>query len=100
MLGLLGGARPQPSPQSKPQSQPQPADDGLDAGDLLNVLLPAGIAFLQARQSGADTTAAAGQALISALMGGQVNPLQARSPRTAASGLIVQSILQGLTGQK
>jgi len=90
VLGLLGGGQP----------QPQPGDDKLDAGDVLNMLLPAGIAFLQARQSGADTKAAAGQALISALMGGQVNPLQANSPRTAAGGLIVQSILQGLVGQK
>jgi hypothetical protein len=37
--------------------------------------------------------------LTSALMGGQVNPLQAGTPRAAAGGLIAQSILQGLTSR-
>ncbi len=114
ILGLLAGAQPQPQQPPAQESllegvlgmlggaqpQPQAADNRLDAGDVLNVLLPAGMAFMQARQAGADPKAAAAQALISALMSGQVNPLQARSPRAAAGGLIAQSILQALTGQR
>jgi hypothetical protein len=86
---VLGMASGQPS-------QATPQDSDLDLGDVLNVLLPAGLAFLQAKQSGADTASAARQALMSALMGGQVNPLQANTPRTAAGGLVAQSILQAL----
>lgn len=94
---ILGGAAGRP-PQAGPAG---PQDDGLDLGDVLNVLLPAGLAFLQARQSGADTAEAAGQALIGALMGrGHVNPLQAGTSRTAAGGLIAQSILQALAGRR
>ena len=47
VLGLAGGQPPQAGPQ----------DNGLDLGDVLNALLPAGLAFLQAKQSGADTAA-------------------------------------------
>jgi hypothetical protein len=90
VLGLAGGQPPQAGPQ----------DNGLDLGDVLNALLPAGLAFLQAKQSGTDTATAAGQALIGALMGGQVNPLQANTPRTAAGGLIAQSLLQALTSRR
>ena len=90
VLGLAGGQQPQARPQ----------DNGLDLGDVLNALLPAGLAFLQAKQSGTDTATAAGQALMGALMGGQVNPLQANTPRTAAGGLIAQSLLQALTGRR
>jgi hypothetical protein len=90
---VLGMARGQP-----PQAGAQ--DEGLDLGDVLNVLLPAGLAFLQAKQSGADTASAVGQALMSALMGGQVNPLRASTPRAAAGGLIGQSVLQALAGRR
>jgi len=94
ILGSVGGQPPQAGPAG-------PQDDGLDLGDVLNALLPAGLAFLQARQSGADTAKAAGQALIGALMGrGHMNPLQAGTSRTAAGGLIAQSILQALTGRR
>ena len=89
VMGLAGG---QPS-------QPQPQDDELDLGGVLNVLVPAGLSFLQAKQSGADTKAAALQALGSALMGPQANPLQADTPRAAAGGLVAQGILQALTGR-
>jgi len=76
-------------------------DDGLDLGDVLNALLPAGLAFLQAKQAGADTAEAASQALIGALMGrGHVDPLQAGSSRAAAGGLVAQSILQALSGRR
>ena len=91
VLGLAG-AQPAPAGQAA-------LDDGLGLDDVLNVLLPAGLAFLQAKQSGADTAEAAGQALIGTLMGrGRANPLQAGTPRAAAGGLIAQSILQALTG--
>jgi hypothetical protein len=94
ILGSVGGQPPQAGPAG-------PQDDGLDLGDVLNALLPAGLAFLQARQSGADTAAAAGQALIGALMGrGHMNPLQSGTSRTAAGGLIAQSILQALAGRR
>jgi hypothetical protein len=94
---VLGMASEQP-PQGRPfdQAQGRPQDSDLDLDDVLNVLLPAGLAFLQAKQSGADTASAAKQALMSALMGGQVNPLQAGTPRAAAGGLMAQSILQAL----
>lgn len=94
---VLGLASAQPS---QPQPQAQPQDNGLDLGDVLTTLLPAGLAFLQAKQSGADTTAAAGQALISTLMGGQTNPLQAGTPRAAAGGMIAQSMLQALVSRR
>lgn len=83
-----------------PPVQDSPQDDGLDLGDVVNALLPAGLSFLQAKRSGADTTAAAGQALMNALMGNQMNPLQAQTPRTAAGSLIAQSILQALTSRR
>jgi hypothetical protein len=89
VLGMAGGQQPQAGGQ----------DDGLDMGDVVSTLLPAGLAFLQAKQSGADTASALGQALTSALMGGQVNPLQAGTPRAAAGGLIAQSILKALTSR-
>jgi hypothetical protein len=88
VLGMAGGQPPQAEPQ----------DDGLGMDDVLSALLPAGLAFLQARQSGADTASAAAQALTGALMGGQANPLQAGTPRAAAGGLIAQSILRALVG--
>ncbi len=65
----------------------------LDAGDLLS----AGMAFLQAKQSGADDMSAIVQAAGSAL-GGQGNPLQLGSARAASGGLIAQSILRSLPG--
>ena len=102
VLGMASEQRPQARPfgqaQDRPfdQAQARPQDSDLDLDDVLNVLLPAGLAFLQAKQSGADTASAAKQALMSALMGGQMNPLQAGTPRTAAGGLMAQSILQAL----
>lgn len=80
------------------QPQPQPKAGSADVGGLLSTLLPAGMAFLQAKASGADTMSAAQQAMMKALMGGSVNPLQTGKPRSAAAGLVVQSILQALAG--
>jgi hypothetical protein len=107
ILGMSGGQPPQAgggileqvlgmAGAQPPQTEPQ--DESLDLGDVLNVLLPAGVAYLQAKQSGADTASAASQALMGALMGGQANPLQAGTPRAAAGGLIAQSILRALVG--
>jgi hypothetical protein len=90
VLGMASGQPPQAMPQ----------ESSLDLDDVLNTLLPAGLAFLQAKQSGADTASAANQALMSALMGGQMNPLQAGTPRAAAGGLIAQSILQALATRR
>jgi hypothetical protein len=90
VLGMAGGQQPQAGGQ----------DDELDMGDVVSTLLPAGLAFLQAKQSGADTASALGQALTGALMGGQVNPLQAGTPRAAAGGLVAQSILKALTSRR
>jgi hypothetical protein len=41
---------------------------------------------------------AAQQAMMKALMGGTVNPLQTGKPRSAAASLVAQSILQALAG--
>jgi hypothetical protein len=80
------------------QAQSQPKAGGADVASLLNTLLPAGMAFLQAKASGADNMSAAQQVMMKALMGGTVNPLQTGKPRSAAAGLVVQSILQALAG--
>ena len=96
IMGLAGGQAPQPQAGSA-----APQDDGLDLGDVVSALLPAGLAFLQAKQSGADTAQAASQALIGALLGrGHMNPLQAGTSRTAAGSLIAQSIFQALAGKR
>jgi hypothetical protein len=113
VLGAIPSEGHQPQPQaggsvldqvlgmaSEQPSQAMSQDSDLDLGDVLDVLLPAGLAFLQAKQSGADTASAARQALMSALMGGQMNPLQANTPRTAAGGLMAQSILQTLATRR
>ena len=81
------------------QQPDQPEDDGLDVGDVLEKLLPAGLAFLQAKQSGADTKTAATQAVVSTLMGGRANPLQAGTPRAAAGGIVAQGLLRALSGK-
>ena len=85
LLGLLGGQ----------QAQQEEEDDGLDAGDVIDALLPAGMAFLQAKQSGAETKDAAGQAL-GALVRGRVDPIQSNTPRAAAGGVIARSLLDAL----
>ena len=95
ILGMAGAQQPQAGPSAGP------LDDGLDLGDVLGALVPAGLAFLQAKQTGADPASAVGRALIGALMGqGHMNPLQAGTPRAAAGGLVAQSILQALAGRR
>ncbi len=89
LLGLATGA----APQTPAAAGAQP---GLDLGDLLS----AGMAFRQAKQQGADTGQAALQAVMSALAGGQVNPLQSGSPHAAAGGLLAQGLLQAALGRQ
>jgi hypothetical protein len=86
MLGaLLGG---QPS-QPGPQGENRPAN-------VIQALLPAAMAFLQAKQAGTETSEALGQALMGLLTNRRMDPLQAGTPRAAAGGLVAQSILQAL----
>ncbi len=91
VLGALLGMAQNPAP-----SAGQGQSNGLDLGDLLS----AGMAFMQAKQQGADTMQAAMQALTAALMNGSVNPLQSGSPQAASGGLIAQSLLQAALGRK
>jgi hypothetical protein len=70
--------------------------EGEGGGNLLDTFLPAAMAFLQAKQGGAETPKAVGQALLAFLASGQVDPLQADAPRPAAGGLIAQSLMQAL----
>ncbi|HQE93271.1 MAG TPA: hypothetical protein PLH19_09270 [Anaerolineae bacterium] len=88
ILDMLLGSR-TPHPQAEVQQQ----DNNLDLGDIVGKLLPAGLAYLQATQSGADP-AAARLTLIGALLNAQPN--QAQTPRQAAGTVIAQSILQTL----
>lgn len=104
LLGsLMSGGTPQPQSGANvltalmgmsQQPQAQAGSSGLDLGDLLT----AGMAFMQAKQQGADNMQAGMQAVMAALMGGQVNPLAAGSPQAAAGGLIAQSLLQAALG--
>lgn len=109
LLGMAGAQRQAPAQSPAADilgqllgggAQPPAQDNRLDAGDVLSTLLPVGMAFLQAQQSGADPTAAAGQALISALLGGQSNPLQSGNPRAAAGSLIAQALLQAAMSRR
>jgi 3-hydroxy-3-methylglutaryl CoA synthase len=65
---------------------------------MLGAALPAGMAFLQAKASGADNVTAAHRAVMSALTAGTVNPLQVGNAHSASAGLVAQSLLQALAG--
>jgi hypothetical protein len=65
---------------------------------ILDAALPAGVAFLQAKASGADNVTAAHRAVMSALTAGTVNPLQAGNAHSASAGLVAQSLLKALDG--
>lgn len=85
---FLGMSEAQP-PAEEPKGSPM--------GGLLKSLLPAALTYFRAKQSGADSTAAVGQALMGILTGSQhVNPLQSGDPRAAAGGLLAQSVLEAL----
>lgn len=77
---MMGLASQQPAP-------PPTKDMGATASRLLSLAIPAALAFMQAKQAGADTKSAAVQSLMSSLLGGQVNPLQTGTPRAAAGSL-------------
>ena len=100
LLGtLLGGGQPQQQ-QSSPgadllgallggnqQQQSGGAQDGLDMGDLLN----AGLAFMQAKQSGQDNLQAAVSALMSA------SPLSQQPHRQQSGELIASTLIQAIS---
>lgn len=90
VMGMISG---QPLP-GRPQC------DGSDAANGPGALLPAGVAFLQAQQAGLDLSSAARQAVIGALMGGHVDPLQAGVPHAAAGGLVAQGLLQAVSRRR
>ncbi|MGC9393909.1 MAG: hypothetical protein ACP5J4_03550 [Anaerolineae bacterium] len=90
LLGGLMGTSQQAPAQQAPQAQ---QDAGFDLDDVLGRLLPAGLAYMQAQQSGADP-ATKRLAFIRALLGAQ--PRQAHTPRQAAGTVVAQSILQAL----
>lgn len=94
LTGLAGGAA-QPQAQT-PAAQTQ--DDGLDVGDVLAKLLPAGLSYLQAKQAGATSAQAMQAALISAVLG--TNPAQAQTPRQGAGAALAQGMLKALLGRR
>ena len=97
---------------SAPQSQTAPQPSGIQqmagmlsgqkqqaapgGNDLVSKLAPAAMEFMRAKAAGSNTTSAAMQAAMQAMMGG--NPLQASSPGGASGGLIAQSIMKSLMG--
>jgi hypothetical protein len=88
LFGMLTGAGVPQAPQAAP------VDDGIDLGDVMEKLLPASLAYIQARQTGADGGQAAQAALTQALLGGQRT--QARTSRQAAGTVIARSMLKAL----
>ncbi len=95
MLTDLGGAG---TPQPQAPAQPaQPEEGELDLGGLLGKLLPAGLAYLQAKQSGADSSQAMQTALVSAVLG--IQPSQAQTPRQGAGAALAQGMLKALLGR-
>jgi hypothetical protein len=80
VFGGLMGAEP-----AAEATQEEALDKGLGMDDLPGALSPAGLALLGARQSGGGATVAAGQALVSVLLGEQANPLQVKTPHAVAS---------------
>jgi len=83
---------------SQQQAQARSSSNTPNVSRLLDALLPAGTAFLQAKASGADNASAAQNAMMRALTAGTVNPLQTGKPRSAAAGLVAQTILKALAG--
>lgn len=87
LLGmLLGGS-------GTAQSQAQPADPGLDVGDLLN----AGMAFMNTKSQGGNTT----QALVNALLSGSA--MSNSEHRSQSGALVLNTLLQaigGMSGKK
>jgi len=92
---VLGQSHPAQAPaQTEPEAETSP---GL--GSIFKKLLPFGLAFLRAKQSGADTTEAVGQSLLQAALGLPTAGQLETTPRTAAGGVIVRSILGSLVNR-
>jgi hypothetical protein len=66
--------------------------------DVLARLLPAGMAYVQAKQAGADPAQAMQAALISGVLGTQ--PAQAQTPRQGAGAVLAQGMLKALLGRR
>lgn len=94
LTGLGGAGTPQPQAPAQPA---QPEEGELDLGGLLGKLLPAGLAYLQAKQSGADSSQAMQTALVSAVLG--IQPSQAQTPRQGAGAALAQGMLKALLGR-
>jgi hypothetical protein len=92
---VLGPRRAVPS-SPKADTEPEAA---VDLGNVVETLLPMGLAFLQAKQAGAETTEAATQVLMQTVLGQPNAGARTGSPRTAAGGVIVQSILSNLVNR-
>ena len=89
VLGQQRAAQPSPKADTGPEA-------AADLGNVVETLLPMGLAFLQAKQAGAETTEAAGQVLLQAVLGQPNAGARTGSSRTAAGSVIVQSILSSL----
>ncbi len=98
LVSLLTGLTGAQGAQAHP-AQPVPqAQDGPDMGDVLGKLLPAGLAYLQAKQAGADPSQAAQAALLATIMG--TKPQQAQTPRQGAGAALAQGMLQAILGRR
>lgn len=91
LTGMAGSA------QAQPQSA-QSEQQGLGMDDVLARLLPAGMAYVQAKQAGADSAQAVQAALISGVLGNQ--PAQAQTPRQGAGAVLAQGMLKALLGRR
>jgi hypothetical protein len=88
---VTGGQQPQQAAGQHQQGTAQPGQD------ILGKVLPAGMAFMRAKASGADTKTAAMQVAMSAMIGS--NPLQTGTSRGASNGLIAQAVMRALMSQ-
>lgn len=98
LSGLLGMLTGSDAPQQDQAEATPPEDDGFDLGNVLDTLLPAGLAYLQARQEGADGAQAGQAALMQALLGRQTP--RPTTSREAAGTVIAQSLLKALLSRR
>ncbi|MGC9349509.1 MAG: hypothetical protein ACP5JG_15325 [Anaerolineae bacterium] len=95
LAGLLDALTGAGAPnQSQTPETTSAQSEGFDMGDVIDRLLPAGLAYLQARQEGADGVEAGQAALMRALLGKQTP--HPRTSREAAGTVIAQSMLKAL----
>ena len=93
LLSGLTGAQ-----QTQPTQAASSEQGGLDMGDILGKLLPAGLAYLSAKQSGANSSQAMQAALVSGILG--IRPGQAQTPRQGAGAALAQGMLKALLGRR